>query len=136
MDEFWAGKLTMRGADEVQSCTLISMLCDGAPIGVQEGVWVSLTRNLSRHSPPPWGEVAQKGKPSPAKLTEPFLLFIGSGAFPGPGKAPEPIKCEKGSVSFAGEGFPFSSSVGTRSALDQKQSLHLMHEIRFTMNVG
>ena len=64
MDEFWAGKLTMRGADEVQSCTLISMLCDGAPIGIQEGVWVSLTRNLSRHSPPPWGEVGQKGKPS------------------------------------------------------------------------
>ena len=62
MDEFWAGKLTMRGADEVQSCTLISMLCDGAPIGVQEGVWVSLTRNLSRHSPPLWGEVAQKGE--------------------------------------------------------------------------
>ena len=85
MDEFLAGKLTMRGADEVQSCTLISMLCDGAPIGVQEGVWVSLTRNLSRHSPPPWGEVAQKGKPSPAKLTVVFFVFIGSGAFPGPG---------------------------------------------------
>ena len=92
LDEFWAGKLTMRGADEVQSCTLISMLCDGAPIGVQEGVWVSLTRNLSRHSPPPWGEVAQKGKPSPAKLTVVFFVFIGSGAFPGPGKAPEQIK--------------------------------------------
>ena len=52
----------MRGADEVHSCTLISMLCDGAPIGVQEGVWVSLTRNLSRHSPPPLGEVAQRGE--------------------------------------------------------------------------
>ena len=48
MDEFWAGKLTMRGADEVQSCTLISMLCDGAPIGVQEGVWgVSDPRSIS-----------------------------------------------------------------------------------------
>ena len=62
MDEFWAGKLTVRGADEVQSYSLISMLCDGAPKGVQEGVWVSLTRDLSRHSPPPWGEVAQRGE--------------------------------------------------------------------------
>ena len=96
MDELWAGKLTMRGADEVQSCTLITTLRDGARIGVQEGVWVSLTRNLSRHSPPPWGEVAQKGDPtSTAKLTEPFLLFIGT--------------------SPGGGGFPFSSSDGSRS---------------------
>jgi len=38
MDEFWAGKWTRRGADEVQSYSLINMLCDGAPKGVQEGV--------------------------------------------------------------------------------------------------
>ena len=56
----------MRGADEVQSCTLISILRDGARIGVQfefrEVFGVSLTRDLFRHSPPPWGEVAQKGE--------------------------------------------------------------------------
>ena len=38
MDEFWAGKWTRRGADEVQSYSLINMLYDGAPKGVQEGV--------------------------------------------------------------------------------------------------
>ena len=63
MDELWAGKLTMRGADEVQSCTLISILRDGARILAFRKVFgVSLTRDLSRHSPPPWGEVAQKGE--------------------------------------------------------------------------
>ena len=55
---------------------------------------------------------------SSEKLTVALLVFIGLGASPGPGLAPEPIKTEGATVSFAGEGFPFSSSVGTRSTLD------------------